>query len=617
MRTGTLSKFNRKKDLWISRKHPLHTEDLSFRTLYAAGVFMHARLNKNTNPLNNFQVERLITKGFDLTSKETVSIMELSKDIQTLVDQLIEMLDTPQKQYLFLFDLYYVSMHEYHILENEQRSIDLFADLMEISQDARALIFQFISSASCKEYDNCLAAFRQMSLQGWPVTMADLSYYMLGYSFTLDIIPEQISADNTYQFRGNCLFHGTIVIPKNCTVRISNAIVKFQQNIIVEGGTLIIENSSIEFSETAASKQFDHAFITSKHQATIRFKNSSFQCCHNGGLLYSLDGDIGIAHCHIDNTSFIPALFTNGKSLKIKHTDFKNCFSKQNGGAIYVQSGSSQIQHCTFTNCNSHNGGAIHAAKQTVISNCYFENCCAVEFGSAIYYNGEIRSNIQGCEYSNCFPKDDVIVQYISGIKEYIISKDTTIRYSTIFACPIEISVYGCLHTENVTLYLSYPILCRGMISMRRTKLIGYNFKGRDLISFETPKNCYFSDCEFDGSEQHGIFRAVRARLRIHGCIFKNTANGRAIYNAFLPVIEGCVFSHCQEGAVYCQSGKITNSQFINCRARSGGGIIMYGSGGEVERCHFERCLSNYTGGAIDLSGSYHVVDCTYKDCSS
>ena len=150
---------------------------------------------------------------------------------------------------------------------------------------------------------------------------------------------------------------------------------------------------------------------------------------------------------------------------------------------------------------------------------------------------------------------------------------------------------------------------------MKSSKALGWNLEGRDLFSFETPKNCHFSGCEFDGMEQYGIFRAVRARLHISGCIFRNTANGRAIYNAFLPIIEECVFSYCQEGAVYCHAGNITNSQFINCHARSGGGILMYGARGKIVDCHFQRCTSNYSGGAIDTSGSYHIVGCTYEEC--
>ncbi|MCR4802046.1 MAG: right-handed parallel beta-helix repeat-containing protein [Lachnospiraceae bacterium] len=616
MRTGTLSKFNKKKNLWISEKHPLFSEPIEFRTLYAASVLMHARLNPLTSPFNNFQIERLISKGFNLSSKDTITMMDLSKDIQLLIDSVIAALDTQTKRLLFLLDLFNVSLNEYQISKKEQQSIDLFADLLRIDSDSKNLISSFATAAQCKEYDKCKVIAKEMKKHNLPLSMTDLSYYMLGYSYTKQIHPETFKENETYNFRGNCHFHGTISIPENCTVHISNAIVKVDRNIVITGGTLIIENSYVEFNSNVRSSDFEHCFITSRKNSQILFKKSTFQCGHNGGLLYSLKSEISIIHCQVENTSFVSSILANGNRLHLKHCQFKNCFSKQNGGAIFIPNGVSQISHCNFINCNSHNGGAIFASKQTVIQFCYFENCCAVEFGSAIYYNGEIRSNVVSCNSSNCFPKDSVIVQYISSSEEYYIEKETELSYSTIFDCPITITKDGIWKINNSTIYIKYPIICNGLLSMNGSKLIGQNFQGRDLIVFETAKNCHFTNCEFDGSNEVGIFRAVRARLHLNGCVFRNTAHGRAIYNAFLPKIESCVFSHCQEGALYCQGGIITNSQFINCQARNGGGIVMYGTGGKIENCHFQRCISNYRGGAIDTSGSYHIVNCTYKDCS-
>ena len=168
MRVGTLTKFNRKKNLWISRKHPLYMENISFKTLYAAAVLMHTRLNETCNPLNNFEFERLITKGLNLTSKETILMMNLTKDVQMLVDELVMSLDTRSKKLLFLFDLYNVSMTEYNITLKEQKSIDLFADLLEVQLDERNLILQFISSAYCQEYEKCLRTVDDMKNRNWP-----------------------------------------------------------------------------------------------------------------------------------------------------------------------------------------------------------------------------------------------------------------------------------------------------------------------------------------------------------------------------------------------------------------------------------------------------------------
>lgn len=615
MRIGTLTKFTRRKNLWISQKHPLYLEDIRFKTLYAASLLMHARLNNGTNPLSNFELERLITKGLNLTSKETISILNLSKEVETLIDEVIDILNTKKKKLLFLFDLYNVSMSQYHISESEQKSIDLFADLLDINKQDKNLILQFISSSYCEEYENCLTLYKQMENYTWNISMSEISYFMLNYRYTAEISKKDILPHNKHHFHGNCIFYGSIEIQKDTTVHIANAIVKIDSNLIVNGGTLIIENSCITFSSTVDSSYFSHFFIQAEKDSTIQLKNTTFECCNNGGLLLFTNSNCTLSCCTIQDTSFVSSILCNGNSCTIQNTTFKNCSSLQSGGAILVQKGSMQIQDCQFYDCNSHNGGAIFANASSIVNNCYFENCCATEFGSAIYYNGEIRSNVKKCDYNNCYPKESIILQYIGGRRDFTISKETTIRYSTIFDCPVEIKEFGILEAEQATLYLHHTLVCHGILNLKNVNVYPYELVGRDLFTILSPKSCHFINCNFDGMEQYGIFRATRARLHINGCIFRNTANGRAIYNAFLPIIDNCVFSYCQEGAVYCNSGEITNSKFVNCRAKSGAGIIMYGSKGQIEHCDFQRCISDYSGGAIDISGSYHIVDCHYKEC--
>ena len=615
MRIGMLTKFKRKKNLWISKKHPLYGESVEFKILYSATVLMHTRLNNTANPFSNIELERLITKGFSLISKDTITIMGLAKNVESLIDKIIVALDTPKKKLCFLLDLYNVSMTQYNISNDEQKSIDLFTHLLEIDLDTQRLLLNFISSAFCEEYENCLSIHEKMNDAKLPLTKSDLSYYMINYSYTVECFPKDILPGQSYYFTGNCVFHGTIHIPSHTTVHISNAVVYIKDNFSVSGGTFKIENSWVIFSSQTNSSLFEHIYINGSENSSIRFKNTTFQCCHNGGLLSLSNSQAIVEHCNIFDTSFVSAITCHGHSITVKNSNFKNCFAQKNGGAILIEHGTAQIQNCNFENCYAHNGGGIFSPNQTVISNCFFENCCAVEFGSAIFYSGEIRSNLEKCEYNNCHPKECAIVQYIGKRSEYIYTNTHKIRYSTIFDCVVRIKEYALLEAENATIYLAHTLQCNGIINMKNCKLFAYQMTDRDLIAFETSKNCSFTNCDFNGMEKHGIFRATRSRLHLSGCIFRNTANGRAIYNAFSPVIDGCIFSHCQEGALYCNSGRITNSKFINCRGRSGAGIIMYGSRGQIEYCSFTRCISEYSGGAIDISGGYHIVGCKYSEC--
>lgn len=616
MRTGILTKFNRKKNLWISKKHPFFMENSGFKILYVSALLMHTRLNNNENPLNNLELERLIMRGFQLTSKEMISMMTLFKDVEMLVDEIIDALDTKKKQLLFYFDLMDMSISSVEITQEEQKSLDLFAELLHIELEERELISQFISASYRKQYQDCIQIFHQMEQLEFPITITDISYYMIEYNFQNRITPEHIRSGTTNYFSGDCLFEGTFCLSPNTTIHISNALVRVNGNFVIDNGTLHIENSSMDFSKKSQTEDFFNAFLLVKNSGHIQLKNTVFQCAYHGGLLFQSDGVTTIEQCTIKNTSIVPAIVSDGHTLSIQHCTFSSCFTKQKGGAIFIQNGSAQVQNCTFTDCMAHYGGAIYANGRTMVLGCSFEHCYAAEYGSAIFYHGEIHSNIEKCICNNCYPKESDIIQYIGEqMPSYTIAKETTFTYSTIFDCPVFIEEFGIFSMEHATLYLHHHLVCHGIINLKKVKVREYHLVERDFFQLKTPKTCHFSNCEFDANGNHGIFYAVRARIRVSNCIFKNTAVGRAIYDAFLPVIDGCVFSYCEEGAIYSNGGKISNSLFINCRGRSGAGIIMYGSRGQIEHCHFQRCISEYSGGAIDMSGSRHIVDCSFEEC--
>lgn len=616
MRTGILNKFNRKKTLWISKKHPLFWENIGFKTLYASALLMHTRLNDNTNPLSNLELERFILKGFQLTSKEMITMMSLSQEVEILVDEIIEALDTKRKRFLFFLDLNNLSNATARISEEEQKSLDLFADLLNIDSTEKNLMHQFVSFCSSKQYTDCIQLFNQMEFHSFPLTLSDLSYYMVEYHYQNQILPSHIQLGTINYFSGDCVFEGNFTIPSNTTIYISNALVKMNGSFLVDSGTLRIENSEIECYHSSVLKPPYNAFITTENEASLLLKNTTISCSNQLGFLHHKNSHATIEYSTIKNTSIEPAITSNGHTLSIQHCIFSCCYTKQNGGAICIKKGSSQIQGCTFSNCTADYGGAIYANNHTMILGSTFEQCYAAEFGSAIFYQGEIRSNVEKCDYSHCYPKESAIVQFINPENNvYHVSKETCFSYSTIFHCPVIIDEFGIFSMEHATLYLHHHVVCHGIMQLKRVKVRGYEMEERDFFRLETPKTSHFHNCEFDGNDKYGIFYAVRARLRISGSIFKNTAGGRAIYDAFMPVIDNCVFSYCNEGALYCNSGKITNSVFINCRGRSGAGIIMYGQRGQIEHCDFKRCITEYSGGAIDMSGSRHIVGCNFDEC--
>ena len=112
-----------------------------------------------------------------------------------------------------------------------------------------------------------------------------------------------------------------------------------------------------------------------------------------------------------------------------------------------------------------------------------------------------------------------------------------------------------------------------------------------------------------------GGVNLLNTRISITKSLFRNMEGGRAVYNAYQPEISDCIFNFCQKGAIYSQGGNIERCVFINCRAKSGAGVQMYGRKGTIKNCIFRRCVSEYSGGAVDRVAGMRVEKCTYEDC--
>ena len=107
-----LTKFNQKKKLLMTPKHPLYEKSKEYRMLYGAVVFMQAELNFLVNPLNNFEMQRLLSAGFKLQPENMAEVLRLSKDKGEVIDNLLEEFSTERERYLIMLDLANVSLQE-------------------------------------------------------------------------------------------------------------------------------------------------------------------------------------------------------------------------------------------------------------------------------------------------------------------------------------------------------------------------------------------------------------------------------------------------------------------------------------------------------------------------
>lgn len=634
MVTSTLTKFKNKVKLRSTPKHPFYFEVPEHKTVYGAGVVLHAYYHPDVKPLSNPELLRLLSKGFVLSPEQTSAVLSSALKKQETIDRLLELLEPSIGRFYFLMDLINVSMRDGDFTEEENYSIRLFSDLFGISEETVKAMRFFLRSAYHEDekmlllaHNDLLATLPEEYVEDF--ALSHLKYYTCFLNTVTVITQKQLSPKpflsddfsmeaimNSYlkglfhnYFTDHCELSGDMTLPKGCCLCFHNATVKIYGTLRLTDATLIFSNCSVTL------KQSLRYILSATGSSLVILEHTQIDLRHLGSFLEQHGGTLTANDCSLISGSKKPALCLTDNSFSLHKCEFRTCHTPKNGAAVCIQGGSGQISECSFYDCESQNGGAVYTTQDTILKGCVFYLCKAVRYGSAIFCDGEIRSNLDNCHFYDCFPENEEVMQVLKGPEVYHITKTHVICYSTIIDTSLEISDLGILELRNATIYLRHPIRCKGVLNIRNCTMIAQDFTERDMVIMERAKSCSITYSEFNAANTAGIFRACGTRMNLFHCIFRNCRGGSAIYDAYLAVISECIFSYCQDGAVYCHSSKISNSTFVNCTGKIGAAIRMEGKSSEVNGCHFLHCISYYKPGAIDLSGSRHIYNCTFASC--
>lgn len=606
-----LTKFNQKKKLWMTPKHPLYVKSKEYRMIYGAIVFMQAELDYLGNPLNNFEMERLLSAGFLLKPEEMAEVLRLSKDKGNAIDSLLQEFETDREHYLLILDLVNVSLQDGDIGEKQMESLQLFRKMFQVSEKEQSILIEFAKCAQKEEVAECRAILHRMHLQGMELTPVDMKYYIMRLWDTILCTQKMLEEEMDVRIVERCQIKEDLVLYPGMRLIFDHAQVRIHGNILLMGGELIIEESKI------IRKGDSHrACVNMKDtHSKIVVYNSEVDCRSLGMFVRAEAGELWMKGSTVYGTTRGAAIRFWGNRLEVEKSTFYDCYSHEDGGAIMIRTPNAVVNKCTFRKCEAKKGGAVFAVEGNRITGCVFRECVVAEYGAAVYYHGFVRANVHHLTYDNCYPEGVETVQYLSRMSTFQIVGEYPVRVSTIIDCPVLVEADGNLTIEDANLYLNYPIRCRGSIQMKNVKLISNHLKDSDMLILEHSRGCRIHHCEFNGMGQTGGIYASGSRITVSKSLFRNMSGGRAIYDAYAPDIRETIFNFCDEGGIYAQNGEIKRCVFVNCRAKSGGGILMYGNRGCIEQCNFRRCITDFSGGAIDRALGQQVIKCTYEDC--
>lgn len=610
MKEGTLTKFAHKAKMWISPKHPLFDMDDTLKKYYCAAMFTQAGLNPKVNTLNNYELERLMSIGLSM-SRETMSeVIRIARNQGAMVEYLVEHLQDSTMRCLFLLDLINVSTTQEPMTEEESSSINLFGKVLGVDKECVALLFSFMKAASTEEEAKCYLILEEIQRQGIALSMMELKYYLPEMEYVTVPNNSDLKPGKVCKLMDYCEIHDELVIERGMEVVIDHASVRLFGQIIVNGGTLTIRDSRI-VKKSAAHTSCIHV----KQPSQVEIIKTHIQCRSQGTFLCQDNGALTMQGCEITNVTRGPGVRFFGQNVQIEDCRFIECYSPNDGGAIRIDGGKGSISGCYFNNCEARRGGGIHTSADISVKRCHFFRCRAEEYGAGIYYNGIIGEQVEQVRCEKCCPKETDITQYLGGRGEFLVKGDCLLKCSTIVDRPVRISEQGTLRMQGGMMYMNFPITCLGILDIKNCRVLAGDLKGQDMIVADRARGMTIHKSEFDGKCQASGIRATGTRVQVSRTVFLNMYGGRAIFDAYAPEITECVFNFCQRGAIHCKGGSVKRCIFVNCRARSGAGIMMSGQRGVVSESTFRRCVSEYAGGAIDKTGGHQIVNCTYEEC--
>lgn len=606
-----LTKFNQKKKLWMTPKHPFYQKSKQYRIMYGAAVFMQAELDIIVSPLNNFEMQRLLSAGFRLDSDDMAQVLRLSRDKGTVIDGLLKEFTTDREKYLLLLDMVNVSLRDGEMTEKQKESLELFGRMFSVSKMEQKILIEFAGAAQEEDVTVCRELVHRMHLKGMELSPVDMKYYIMRLWETIACTQEMLDTEREVRIVERCEITEDLVLKPGMRLVFDHAEVRIHGNILLQGGELLVEESKL------IRKGDSHrACVNMKDvHSRIVVDNSEIDCRNLGMFVRAEAGELTVCNSSIYQTTRGAAIRFWGNAIRVENSLFYDCYSPEDGGALMIRTPKGVVKGCSFRRCEAKKGGAIFAVEGNQITECRFQECVVAEYGAAIFYHGFVRANVHHLSYDSCCPEGVETVQYLSRMSTFQITGEYPIRVSTIIDCPVLVEASGNLNIEDANVYLNYSIHCRGSIQMKNVKLISNHLMKEDMLVLEHSRNCRIHHCEFNGMGKTGGIYASGSRIVISKCLFRNMAGGRAIYDAYAPEIRECIFNFCEEGAIYAQNGEIKRCVFVNCRGKSGGGVLLYGNRGVIEQCNFRRCITDFSGGAIDRTLGQQVIKCVFEDC--
>ncbi len=333
-------------------KHPFAKEPIEKKYTYVLGIAMVAFENGKIDSKQKIYLNKLI-QDIELTNQDLDSILKLARQYQIIKNKVVSVLDTPQKKYCFLMELY--SM--FHCTKEEpyqwMDGIEQFTRLLDITETEHNRIkqsYKMIEHKNKKYFENIDRKY-------------DDEEHFLG-NLTTDKRLEETSITeikevtlekgDTLHITKDCKITEIIRVLEGASLSFEDVQVEMHAPIQVKGGRLSIKNTLFKCSGMLKNTMFvvEHT--------NVSITNSSFDGNSTTSIWCQTGGELLVADSIFTQTAYRPAIALWDCPASIKDSMFRECKAENSsGGAIYTNS-NIEVTGCQFEACSAYKGAVLY-----------------------------------------------------------------------------------------------------------------------------------------------------------------------------------------------------------------------------------------------------------------
>ena len=220
---GNQKKLYYKKKSWLTPKHPLYFESEEFKMYYAAAVMIHAAMNPQVPPEQNYELDRLIHRGLELRAEQMALALKKSANPSEVLGYLCDHMDSDEKRYLLMLDLYNISSED-DPSEKEQENIRLVMHMLEIPEKASRLLAHFIQAAGQEKDEQCRRIYQQMTEAKMELSLMELKYYRMTLYETSLCTQEDLDKAGKLRLVDRCEIREDLVLRDGMVLRLDHAV---------------------------------------------------------------------------------------------------------------------------------------------------------------------------------------------------------------------------------------------------------------------------------------------------------------------------------------------------------------------------------------------------------